>query len=321
MNDKPKPEDDEPTYLVRAMPPDQQGLFPESEPDPVDEEEKRPAINPREPHNEPNWSDALEKSGEKLRVVNFSGGACSFFEATRVIEKHGRKNVVLLFADTLVEDCDLYRFLKDAEKHLSVRVTKIAEGRTPWEVCEKERFIANSRVDPCSKYLKRDLLFGWIKKNCNSAQTVLHFGLDWTEQHRLDKLRARYAEDGWRVAAYMTQPPYLQKEMLLARLEAEGIKPPRLYAMGFKHNNCGGFCFKAGQAQFENLLRTMPERYKDNEKEEERLRAILGDYSILKRQRNGKRENLTLKQFREELERQPDMFDAHDWGGCGCAVD
>ncbi len=56
----------------------------------------------------------------------------------------------------------------------------------------------------------------------------------------------------------------------------EGIAPPRLYAMGFPHNNCGGFCVKAGQAHFALLLRTMPERYAYHEAKENELRAELG---------------------------------------------
>jgi hypothetical protein len=43
-------------------------------------------------------------------IVNFSGGACSFWAAHRVIQKHGKENVILLFADTMIEDEDLVRF-------------------------------------------------------------------------------------------------------------------------------------------------------------------------------------------------------------------
>src|ERR1041384_922829 len=43
-------------------------------------------------------------------IVNFSGGVCSFWAAKRVIARHGTKDVVLLFADTLIEHPSLYRF-------------------------------------------------------------------------------------------------------------------------------------------------------------------------------------------------------------------
>lgn len=30
---------------------------------------------------------------------------------------------------------------------------------------------------------------------------------------------------------------------------------------------------------------------------------------------------LTLRSFRERVESQPSLFDADDWGGCGCFAD
>ena len=101
-----------------------------------------------------------------------------------------------------------------------------------------------------------------------------------------------------------------------------GLKPPRLYEMGFSHNNCGGFCIKAGQAHFALLLRTMPERYKYHEEQEQNIQDLLGKpVTILRRQINNKRVPISLKEFRENLERQGDLFDKDEWGGCGCAID
>ena len=90
--------------------------------------------------------------------------------------------------------------------------------------------------------------------------------------------------------------------------------------MGFSHNNCGGFCVRAGVGHFDNLYKQMPERYKHHENQEQALRAYLGkDQAILSRVRDGKKQPLTLKSLREELEshQQVDMLDQ---GGCGCWV-
>ena len=40
-------------------------------------------------------------------LVMFSGGVGSWAAAKRVVERHGTEGVVLLFADTLIEDEDL----------------------------------------------------------------------------------------------------------------------------------------------------------------------------------------------------------------------
>ena len=88
------------------------------------------------------------------------------------------------------------------------------------------------------------------------------------------------------------------------------------------NQNCGGACVKAGQAQWALLLRVMPDRYRENEEEEEATRAIVGDFSILRDRRGGEAKILTLKQFRERIERQGNLgFDKHEWGGCGCAIE
>lgn len=260
----------------------------------------------------------MNKNHRLIRhLVMFSGGVCSWATAKRVVERHGTDGVVLLFADTNMEDEDLYRFIEQAAENVGAPLVKIADGRTPWEVFEDERLLGNSRYDPCSKHLKRQILDRWKRKNCDKKSTVLHFGLDWTEQDRLDRLRARKVP--WMVEGYMTEPPYMEKSQMIEWLKREGITPPRLYGMGFKHNNCGGFCIKSGKAQFALLLRTMPERYKFHEENEERLRKLLGWKQTILRGKGGK-SPLSLKQFRELIEAQGD-FDAYDWGGCGCAVD
>jgi hypothetical protein len=251
-------------------------------------------------------------------LVMFSGGICSWATAKRVVERHGKDGVTLLFADTKMEDEDLYRFLDEAAANVGVPLVKIADGRTPWEVMKKERMIGNSRIDPCSKILKRNLLNRWVADHCAPDETVVHVGLLWDEQFRLTKLQARTKP--WRYEAVMTEKPWVSKDDMFRLLKLEGIEPPRLYAMGFAHNNCGGFCVKAGQAHFANLLRVMPERYAFHEAKEEEMRTLVGDHSIMKDPRNGKKVPLTLREFRLRIEAGKE-YDLFDLGGCGCAIE
>jgi hypothetical protein len=227
----------------------------------------------------------------------------------RAKERHPEERIVLLFADTNMEDEDLYRFLDDSQKQLGLELVRIADGRTPWEVMKDRHILANWKQDVCSFFLKRDLLAQWEKANCNPSFTVLHFGLDWTEVHRLERIRA--SKHPWRCEAYMTEAPYLSKREMLSWMRKVGLRPPWLYDLGFHHNNCGGFCVKAGQAHFANLLQKLPERYAFHEEQERQLRKIVGDYSILK--------SGTLEQFRLSIERK-EPIDEFDFGGCGCAT-
>lgn len=255
-------------------------------------------------------------------VVMFSGGIGSWAAAKRVAAAHGTADMTLLFTDTRIEDEDLYRFLNEAAANIGAPLVTIAEGRSPWHVFFDERFLGNSRADPCSKILKRQQADKWLRENCDPADTTVYVGIDWSESHRYTALRDLRAADGWRYEAPMCDAPYISKADMLGWLRQEGIRPPRLYELGFSHNNCGGFCVKAGQGHFANLLRTMPERYAKHEAMEQALRTYLGkDVSMLTDRRgDGKKKVFTLKQLRERIE-CGEQIDALDVGGCGCFVE
>jgi 3'-phosphoadenosine 5'-phosphosulfate sulfotransferase (PAPS reductase)/FAD synthetase len=256
-----------------------------------------------------------------VRIVLYSGGALSWAAAMRTIERHGRDDVRLLFTDTAMEDEDLYRFLDDSERQLGVPLIRLKDGRTPWDVFREKRMLGNTRIDLCSRVLKREMSQRWLAENAPGATLV--FGIDWEETHRLDGLQRRYGEQGYTVEAPMTDRPWMTKAEVFRWMKDCGLAPPRLYDLGFAHNNCGGFCVRAGHAHFAQLLATMPERYREHEANEADLRERLGkNVSILRDREWGETRPMTLKEFRERIERgdvgQLDMFGI---GGCGCFVD
>lgn len=247
-------------------------------------------------------------------VVMFSGGIGSWAAARRVPDPK-----TLLFTDTLIEDADLYRFLGQAAANVGGELVRIAEGRTPWQVYHDRKFLGNSRRDPCSEILKRKPADKWLRENCDPADTTVYIGIDWTEAHRYTALRDLRASKGWTYKAPLCEPPFIMKADMLRDLKAEGIDPPRLYSEGFSHNNCGGFCCKAGQGQFANLLRVKPLLYAVHEAEEQTLRAYLGkDVSMMTDRRgDGKKKPLTMQTLRLRIE-AGEQIDAFDIGGCGC---
>ena len=162
-----------------------------------------------------------------------------------------------------------------------------------------------------------ELLRRWIETHHKPFDTVVYLGIDWTEIHRFE--RARDYWGAWNVRAPLCEKPYLSKAEMLRLLEQIGIKPPRLYEMGFAHNNCGGFCVKAGQAHFRLLLEKMPERYAYHERKEQELRVSLGkDVAILRCRTGGGTKPLTLKELRERITKRTRI--TGEWGGCGCVV-
>lgn len=248
-------------------------------------------------------------------VVLFSGGIASWGAAKRVAERHGPQDITLLFCDTMMEDEDLYRFLPEAAASVGGELVRIADGRTPWQVFEERRFLGNTRVDLCSRILKRELTRTWLTANCDPAETVVYLGFDWTEMHRMERAVPHWAP--WRIEAPLCEPPFIWKSEVLATLTREGIAPPRLYEWA-AHNNCGGFCVKAGIGHFVRLLKAMPERYRWHEEKEDAFRARIGkDVAILRDRRGGVTKPLTMRDLRLRVE-QGEQFDMFDIGGCGC---
>lgn len=130
-------------------------------------------------------------------IVMFSGGIGSWATAKRVAAQHGVENLLLVFADTLSEDDDLYRFVVEgvasvfglkvnipvclpsirqreerkaaimqlAEQAISAipGLVWLIEGRDIWDVFRDVKFLGNSSVDPCSLVLKRQYLRAWVR--------------------------------------------------------------------------------------------------------------------------------------------------------------
>lgn len=260
-----------------------------------------------------------------LYIVNVSGGLTSYEALRRTIERYGREATRTVFADTRIEDPDLYRFLDDIERHLGISIVRLVDGRTVFDIWHDARAITlrghGAGAAPCSKILKREPIERWLEGV--SEPYTLVFGMDWSEQDRMERMRAYYAPTP--VWFPLAERPYMDKCHIADALEREGITVPALYREGFEHNNCGGGCVKAGQAHFAHLYRTRPATYARWEAEEERLRRALDkDISILNDRRDARGEDgkihrrpLTLRAFRERLE-AGGAYDATDWGGCGC---
>jgi 3'-phosphoadenosine 5'-phosphosulfate sulfotransferase (PAPS reductase)/FAD synthetase len=262
-------------------------------------------------------------------IVNFSGGDCSFWAAHRVIEKVGREDVVLLFADTLEEDDDLYAFNRKAEKVLGVKLTRVSREITIWDLFRREGLIGNNRFPICSAYLKPELLDEWMFANFEMAidqanflreHAISYIGFDWTEEHRLKDLRVVHPD--WRIEAPMQWEPIWDKCRMRREAEALGLPEQKLYTLGFPHNNCGGCCVRAGISHWVHLYRTLPHRFTKWEHEEIKTAEILiargiEPLSILKDRRGGETNNLYLWQLRERIE-SGEKFPRDEWGGCGC---
>lgn len=254
-------------------------------------------------------------------VMNLSGGTASAVAAQRAIERYGR-DVSLWFADTSFEDEDLYRFLLDLEAKWDRPIHRLADGRTPLQVFEDQHIIPNSKIAPCSRTLKGELLDRVVGMMVKPVTQLV--GMSWQEQHRIDKMQAIYAKkDGIFVDFPLCWKP-LEFRTYYDVVQSWGIKPPRLYDVGMPHNNCGGRCVRQGQSEWLRLRRYYPERFAEMRDWEAKMRASdpkYANHSFLTDRRGPDRPPMTLAELEERFPVTCDLFtgiEKDDTSTCFC---
>lgn len=310
-----------------------------------------------------------------------SGGVGSWLAAKVDMDAHPDADHRFVFADTLYEDADCYRFLVLSVGHLLghddmswvpaiedfpdyrvdpampieeyvgnpewrsflanlrdqallrlPKLTWLVEGRDIWEIMRDEKLLGNSRFDPCSKIAKRRLLDRWMDANADPANDIYTIGIGPHEKHRFTALAERKKKAGWTFTAPLigeeTVP--FEGEVYWAGMEDMYLKRahldrPRLYLLDYIHNNCGGFCIKAGHSHWLNRLRQQPDRFHYDAMMEAKLIAYVGGkvQSILSDRRgDGLKKTLTLSMFAARYVNSPDVVIEMLPGesGCGCAV-
>ena len=231
-------------------------------------------------------------------VVSLSGGVASAVAADRAIQRYGKENVVLWFADTRFEDEDLHRFMQDCLARWEMPMTTYVDGRTPLEVASQKQIIPNSRIAPCSFVLKVEPFRAFIAK-IEEPVTVL-LGLDWKEMHRMEAPTKAYEAMGAEVDFPLMWKPYEYREYYDVVKYDWGIETPRLYKFGFPHNNCGARCVKQGVHEWIRLLIHFPDRFEEMKQWEQDQQAKGGaraNRTICSETVDGKKQALSLAEI------------------------
>ena len=297
--------------------------------------------------------------GQRTYVIHLSGGVTSWGAGKRIRESYPDAPFLMLFADTFIESEDTYRFLiqgaaniagvptpacaylpipvldlsnpdprREALKSIAALamrdipgLTWIWDGRTPWEVFEDTKFMGNSRVDPCSRVLKRELLDRWTAERFASEDCIHVVGLNWDEPDRITRLRDRSIPRVF--IAPLGDKPWMSKVEVILWAENEGLPLSSAYRIGLAHDNCGGGCVKAGQGHWLQILEHRPDTYAQWEQQEKEFNARRGKkYSMLKCRRGKTQKPLTLEDLRlREMVGDVTAEEKLELGGCACAID
>lgn len=202
----------------------------------------------------------------------------------------------------------------------------------------------------CSKTLKRNVGDRWLRNTFPGGKGVtVYLGIDHSERDRFyghpnwrpKRTVTKFNPDGsfvvteekgvgkagirrrflpYAAEAPLCHPPYLSKCEMLKECERDGLDPPRIYDEGFPHNNCKGFCTKAGHAQFLHLLKNRPTVFMENATEEDAFRRRTGkDVAVMKDRRGGASKPLPMLEFKRQVESGELKVNPRDWGkGCQC---
>lgn len=243
-------------------------------------------------------------------IVSFSTGLSSAITTIRVLDKHPGAKIV--FMDTLFEDDDNYRFMSDFENKFGIEIIKLVEGRTPYEVFTEQHLIPNSFIAPCTHRLKVDIFRKYLLTL--EGDITIYIGYDFMELHRCESTTRNYAKLGYTVDYPLLWKPYEMRKYSDVANQDWGIKPPRMYALGYTHANCGGRCVKQGKGDWIRTLINFPERYAEIEQWENDMRQneVNQNYAILKTQLATGSIPITLTELRGAHEKKtadPKLFD------------
>lgn len=263
---------------------------------------------------------------EMKYVVSVSGGAGSTLAAHRCVQRHGAENTVLVFADTNCEDPTLYAALEHMRESALPECDFVwldNDGRTIWDVFNSEGIIKVNGGCKASLELKRKPLDAFVGEHWQPGQCVLVSGLDWQEPERIERFnRAMAPYETWHP---MADDPVLSYCRQIDEMKRLGYPQQELYDRGYPHNNCGGGCVLAGQAQWAGLLKDNPALYGHHEQQEVafNLRQTAKGhepFTILRDRRDGGNRPMPLSEFRERVQ-SGDASHRNDFRStCGCMI-
>lgn len=208
------------------------------------------------------------KKGDTI-VVWFSCGAASAIAAKKTIEQYGDTCIVRVVNNTVhEEDSDNFRFLKDVQNWIGVKIEYAINPKYPncsiIEVFEDRQYMSGIKGAPCTGELKKQARY-IFEVNNKINWHVLGFTSD--EQGRYDNfVKGERAN---------TLPILIErgitKDMCFSLLKEANIKLPDMYLWGYANANCIG-CVKATSPTYWNHVRRMhPEVFKARAEQSRRI--------------------------------------------------
>jgi hypothetical protein len=199
-------------------------------------------------------------------VCWFSCGAASAVATKLAIEENARSATPLPLVVVRIaiadEDEDNNRFGRECEAWFGVPIMILTAEKyrgeggvaTLDEVARIERYMSGPHGAACTRVLKKEVRYRFEKPG-----DVQVFGYTAEEQGRVDDfIDANNYVNLWPILV----DKGLMKSDCKAMLQRAGIPIPRMYAMGYRNNNCKG-CWKGGAGYFNKIRVDFPRVFQE----------------------------------------------------------
>jgi len=240
-------------------------------------------------------------------VISIGGGISStWLLVDRVLAKYPADSVHAVICPVENEHPDVWKLCDAVSARYHIPIHRIGQSADIWQVFFEQRMMGNPFADPCSRILKREKMARYMSQY-TPADTMLHVGITADEIDRMLAITRNWSKQGFKVQADLADEPLLNRDRLVEMCKQEFGFAPQLYLEGFSHNNCGGFCVKAGKGQMARLLYYHPDIYRYHERmEQTHQRFFCHDNTIMRDEwtRGGVRgaDPLTLCDFRLRMQ-------------------
>lgn len=203
-------------------------------------------------------------------VIWFSCGAASAVVAKIVLAD--KPNAEIVYCDTGSEHEDNKRFLKDCQNWYGkeIKVLKSQLFKNVDEVIEARSYMAGIDGAPCTVDLKKV-----PRMNFQIPDDIQYFGYTIEEWQRARNFVVNNIDLQLRFPLIYN---LLTKEDCHAIIKEAGIKTPKMYELGFEHNNCLG-CVKSQSPKYWAMTRLIfPEVFQRRCEQSRKLNVRLVKY-------------------------------------------
>ena len=185
-------------------------------------------------------------------LVWFSCGGASAIASKLAVKKYDNCEVV--YCDTGGEHESNKQFLKDVEKWIDKEITILKNDKYEdhFDVFRKTRYLQGIAGARCTTELKKKLRLEYQRPD-----DIHIFGYTLEEKKRAEKFENYNPE---LFVDWILIENGITKENCLGMLWQSGIKLPKMYELGYNHNNCIG-CVKGGMGYWNKIRVDFPEHF------------------------------------------------------------